>query len=357
MKVEIKKTFFLAALLLAVFIAGEVFLGVIFLIKDMRNQPIIRLAKAAKDYPYLYYSFRPDANNFINEDGLYTKKGKTRDPGKYRIILTGGSTARSSNAPYNETLAYRLEEELNDRFKCDIIEVINAGMSGYVLEQEFIFIQLVLRDYNPDMIIGLDGCNDMEGFALNRYTDFIYAPHYWRHFKVIEEGKEARKFYFRFKALFRNIFRAVKFAKRILKNRDFYDYSNVTDKRLEESSRLYVRILSDIHDFCASKNIPYYSFLQPIRWYVHDSSEYVRFDGIPKLGRLYRRYDEETKCLSYGFSLADIFEDDLDLYVDNYHVKPRGNLIFAEAIADSLEKRIAEDIRFQNLMGNKPDSQ
>ena len=333
-------------LVLVLLIIGEIFFGFVFFLKDVRHQ-LIHLEDTI-DYPYLYFSFKPDESEFINEDGLYTKRGRTKTE-KYRIILTGGSVARCSGAPYSKTIASCLEQELNKRFKD--IEVINAGMSGYVLEQEFIFIQLVLQYYKPDMIIGLDGYNDLISFKLNRYSDFAYSPQNWRDFKVIQKGKEEKKPYYRFKVLFRNIFRVIDFVKRLAKHQSAYDYGNITDGQLEEASQNYIRILNDMHDFCASKNIQFYSFLQPVKWYIPEGPEYARFDKIPQLAKLYRNYDRKIRDLSYGFSLTNIFENNLEIYTDDCHVEPQGNSVFAKAMAGFLEKRLAEE------MEKRPDAE
>ena len=205
-----KKAVFVALFVFILLVAGEIFFGIVFFLKDTKSR-LINLENT-KDHAYLYYTCRPDKEKAINEDGLYTKKGRARAPGKYRILLTGGSVARSLHAPYDKTISYYLEEELNKRLKTDKIEVINAAMPGYVAEQGFIFIQLVLRHYRPDMIIGLDGYNDLMSFKLNRYTGFIGAPQNWRDFMVIRDGKEAKRFYYRFKGLFRNLSRAVSFV-------------------------------------------------------------------------------------------------------------------------------------------------
>ena len=43
-------------------------------------------------------------------------------------------------------------------------------MSGYVVEQEFLLLQLVLQKYEPDLVFGLDGYNDLMSYKLNRHT-------------------------------------------------------------------------------------------------------------------------------------------------------------------------------------------
>ena len=255
---------------------------------------------------------------------------------------------------YDETITYYLERELNNRFKCDVIEVVNAGMSGYTVEQEFIFIQLVLQYYEPDVIIGLDGFNDLNSFYVNKDIDLGYLPQYWKCFQVVQKGKEERRFYHRFKAMFKNTARAVDFFQRVITGRQkqIQDYSHITDAELKNLGLTYIDILNDTRDFCSSKGIVYYSFLQPVKWYAPRFPEHGRFCPEECLNKLYGIYDEKIKGLDYGCSLTSVFGDALGDYTDNVHLNPEGNLIVARAMADFLEKKLAKDSKFRTLLGD-----
>ena len=333
-----RKTIYVFLSALIFLIIAELFFGVVFLLKDARER--LDLQNNTIDFPYLYFSFKPDDRRIINQDGLYSKAARDKDPGIYRIILTGGSVARSYKAPYDKTISYYLEEELRSRFRTEKIEVINAGMSGYVLEQDFIFIQLVLLYYKPDMIVGLDGYNDMMSFKLNRYDDFAFAPQNWRDFKVIECGKASAKWYYRFVGLFKNTARVFDFIGKLATRKSSYDYSAVTDKKLREARQAYFNILNDIYDFCLSKDVRYHAFLQPVKWYVPEGPCYVRYGGVPALGGLYREYDTGMRQCPYGISLTGIFENNMNVYSDDAHVNNEANIIIAKAMADVLEKEI-----------------
>lgn len=346
-----KKVIFVIITFIAIAIFLELFFGFVFFLKDAKQQ-LIHL-KDTQDYPYLYYTFKADSSNSINEDGLYTRSSRLKDPQRYRIILTGASTARSSGAKYNETIAAYLEQELNGRFRTKKIEVINAGMPGYVLEQEFIFAQLILQHYQPDMIIGLDGYNDLMSFKLNRNSKIYIAPQNWRDLKVIQKGKAERGLLSRLKVLFSNITRAFEFAGSLLSGKSSYDYSNITQGQLKEAAKAYEMILKDLHDFCSAKGIHFYTFLQPVRWYTIDGAPSANFKQDPKLIRLYKGYEEEVSFLPYGFSLTSIFKNKPGIYIDDCHVDAEGNLILARSIADFLEIRLASDVKFKNLIARQ----
>lgn len=75
-------------------------------------------------------------------------KGET-----YRIVLIGGSTAQE--VP---------EKLFEEAFKANTdrdIEVINLAMGGHIINQERIMLLLYGVRYNPDLIITLDGMNDI----------------------------------------------------------------------------------------------------------------------------------------------------------------------------------------------------
>ncbi|MEO1109101.1 MAG: SGNH/GDSL hydrolase family protein [Pseudomonadota bacterium] len=93
----------------------------------------------------------------------------------YRIFMMGGSTAYaigSQGRVYpdyptltnSETVSYFLEQTLREQLKDDMpgvkIEVINAGVAAYHSFQHVLYIYETLYEYEPDLIVFLDGHND-----------------------------------------------------------------------------------------------------------------------------------------------------------------------------------------------------
>jgi len=338
-----RKAFSLALSFGITIVTLEVALGLAFWIKD-RQSGAIHLSTAV-DHPYTYFTFAPDRARFTNEDGLYTKASRTKAQGKFRIVLVGGSLARSGQGriPYEHAIASELERELNSRLTTGEIEVVNAGMSAYVAEQEFILVQLVLQYYQPDMIITLDGYNDLLSFDANRPYEATYSPIQYRQLKVVEQGREQRSWLYRIKACFRNIFRAKNYFVSVIWKDEKRDYAKISDSQINQAASEYMNILRDMKDFASAKRIAFHSFLQPVRWYVPNDPVHVRLQGVPQLGSLYARYDEAFKQTSWASSLTDVFGSRSDLYIDDVHVIAEGNRILASAMADSLEKRLSKD--------------
>lgn len=107
----------------------------------------------------------------INGQGFRrsSEVSKSKSPDTYRIFFLGGSAAHgiSSAPPYplvhiymNETVDYYLEQKLKAAHPDKKIEVINAAVTGYQVFQHTAYILSELLDYQPDMVVFMDGAND-----------------------------------------------------------------------------------------------------------------------------------------------------------------------------------------------------
>ena len=98
-----------------------------------------------------------------------TDVSKVKPPNTYRIFLMGGSAAYglSSGPPFppviitnDQTIDYKLEHLLQPLFPDKHIEVINAAVTAYWTHHHLIYLHETLLDYDPDLVIFLDGIND-----------------------------------------------------------------------------------------------------------------------------------------------------------------------------------------------------
>jgi len=89
-----------------------------------------------------------------------------------RIILLGGSVTYGGESLYpeighrellrdDETIDYYLEQQLSREFPSKHWEVVNAGVKGYLLNQDLALLLSVVLRYHPDYVISLDGVNDL----------------------------------------------------------------------------------------------------------------------------------------------------------------------------------------------------
>lgn len=332
MKQFFKYFLFTFLILLFTAVLTEAVLEVAFRIKDRHADPL-----PVRDHPYLYFLY--DTAQGLNQYGFKTHYPIEKQPGKFRIVLVGGSVARGKKP--EQSIAHYLEKELNTQFQTDKIEVVNAGISAFVVEQEFILIQLLLQQYEPDMIVSLDGVNDLMTFDQNRYTqsDFNLPPHHWDDMEVIAPNRDRRKVLTRFPLFFKNITRVVAYfkVKQFEKN---YDWSQLTDARLQKVSDTYWQIIRDAHDFCKAKGIIYYNFLQPVRTCSYYRKKQEVTPSEQAQCRLYALMDGSVKKEPYAYSLVTLLDDRLDLFYDFCHVVPEGNEMIAKAMAE----RVAPDV-------------
>ncbi len=124
-----------------------------------------RLAKNVKCTHYSKYIYITNDQGFMStgESDFYYDPVKAKDV--YRIIVVGGSTVfgqgaytPAENLPatiYNYLQKIHLRNDKKVTY-----EVINAGISGYLSNQEFLYILTELLSFHPDLIIVYDGWND-----------------------------------------------------------------------------------------------------------------------------------------------------------------------------------------------------
>ncbi|MFQ6022530.1 MAG: hypothetical protein ACE5NW_07410 [Acidiferrobacterales bacterium] len=103
----------------------------------------------------LYLKYHPFVMFGPNWDDLLSKNKSQNDIlGKYRVLLLGGSTA----AGFPTDL---IIQALKKEFPTQEFDVINASWGAYNSRQELIVASLWGINLNPNLIITLDGANDL----------------------------------------------------------------------------------------------------------------------------------------------------------------------------------------------------
>lgn len=127
----------------------------------------------------------------IDEHGFRRTEpvSKTKPSDTFRVFLLGGSAAHgiSSAPPYpvrhiypEETIDARLEARLEAVAGGRRVEVINAAVTGYQVFQHTSYLTSELLDYDPDLVIFLDGANDhyVDNPEFAYQGDFVYQ--FWK---------------------------------------------------------------------------------------------------------------------------------------------------------------------------------
>jgi lysophospholipase L1-like esterase len=110
-------------------------------------------------HPLTVYSNLPDqrAPYYSTDERGFRRNGAERRPDPVaRVIVVGGSAAFGTGLPSDaDTFPARLEALLEGT------EVLNAAVIGHLSGQELSYVAAELVDLRPDLIIALDGWNDL----------------------------------------------------------------------------------------------------------------------------------------------------------------------------------------------------
>lgn len=109
-----------------------------------------------------------DVTYRINAQGLRSSTVSYKDKAKKRILLLGDSFVFGHGVEDNETLAVRMENILNSKFSKMKYEIINAGVPGYSLDNEYMTLKALLY-LKPDIVL--------LGICINDFYDLNF--HKW----------------------------------------------------------------------------------------------------------------------------------------------------------------------------------
>lgn len=341
--------------------------------------------------------FDPHRNHRLNPAfPLHSKDGFRRDKpvshkkplNTIRVIALGTSALYGigSNAPYpkhrslhnDETISYQLERILNEKLitagsNYDV-EVVNAGVSAYRTFHHVMYLKAELIDYEPDIVINIDGHNDF-------YTDRLEDP--WNRYtyssSVLVDQFNRRTMFLPIFSFTRSLAKysyAFNLGERICR-RVWYRTLNkplksVPDKPFQldgefdhrvrkAARRQYVLDLWQIHQLGAYVGFDHYVFLQPevvfesneelgdsdkrAKQITLDNMESSRAEKMRKIRALLPAIFAEHRIPF--FDVAELSLDNKNaenLYLDYCHLTPAGAKIAARRIAVHLGPRVLERI-------------
>ena len=118
-------------------------------------------------HPYLNFALNPEAaykeeRQFNSTYRIRRKEPiRPRDAVRWRALVLGGSTTFGEGTPREEdTWVYRLERKVRAAYGPDY-DVINGGVGGYNVIENFMHYFLLLDDLAPDLVILYVGINDV----------------------------------------------------------------------------------------------------------------------------------------------------------------------------------------------------
>ncbi|MCX5700016.1 MAG: hypothetical protein NTZ63_00510 [Candidatus Omnitrophica bacterium] len=264
---------------------------------------------------------------------------------KFRVIILGGSTAAQiPNNLFVDSLRPMVNRE---------IEVINLARSGYIVNQERIAFLLYGIKLDPDLLISIDGCNDIVTMTKTLSTGLPY------HNKFMELAVNHP-----FANLLFGILRNSQFVNCLvkIKERQIEIQAQKDNGLAEKCINNYVEGLYSISVIAKGLNIPYIAVLQP---YVHlkkNISSTEKFLRNVK-NYLYRKqffvdmYSKIDSTLAkYPFAGNTIYIngnrafDDThnDCFVDEVHINDQGEKILVQYILSYFSDNVVAQIGSQN---------
>lgn len=319
-------------------------------------------AKARSAYqPFTVWGVRKWHGKYINTDDtdLGTWRRTIQSMGQgcskagvRKVWVLGGSTVFGIGTPDSATIPSYLSRELNAR-PSDCVEVTNLGAEGYVTNQELILlIQQVKAGHHPDIAVFYDGINES---LVGGFSPGVPTAHW--NFELIQ-SKFENPGPSRLSCL-RLLYSAQLIGlltqkygpegRAAISDEDLAAKARATLQNYEWNLKL-VQLLASEYGFQT------YFFWQPALAY--GNKPLVPFEQKLKEartqelgGRVHRGlravYEEAERqsVASHKFVfLGNVLDEEKDpIYVDEFHLDPRGNEIIAHAIAKTVQPVLGSD--------------
>lgn len=386
--------FVTAALLIAV---AFVELASFVVLKVFATQPDVYSSESGLFDAHRNHRLNP-AFQLPGEKGrLHSPDGFRRDapvaienPAKtIRVIALGTSALYGigASAPYpthrplynDETITGVLETSLNQRLAESgsefRVEVINAGVSAYQTFHELMYLNADLLEYDPDIVINIDGHNDFYGTELNdRWAEYSYST------SILVDEYNGRSFFLpwltgvRSLAPYSNFFNLVEKAnKRVwyltkvekplpnTPHREMPPLEDFDANIAEIARRTFLRDLWQIHQLGQRQGYDHCVFLQPkvVLEPAEGLTEHDREIQRITIERMPDQASENARRIrgllpslfqAEGLPFYDVSaltphnDANEDLYIDYCHLTPAGARLVAEQIEEVLFPMVVERI-------------
>ena len=319
-------------------------------------------AQARSNYlPFMVWGVRKWHGKFINTDdtemGTWRRtvpaiSDACRNTAVRRVWFFGGSTVYGIGTPDWATIPSYLAGELNsDPAAC--VEVTNLGAEGYVTNQEVILLSQQLKaGRKPDIAIFYDGINES---LVGGFSPGIPTAHW--NFEMIktrfENGADSKL------GMFNNS-HIVQLISLLLQNYGQKGIPRTSDRevaaRAQATLQNYETNMRLVHILESAYGFKTYFFWQPVLAYgakpLAPFEQQLREARSKELGgrvhrgleAVYQEAEARSAAAQSFVFLGHIFDGVQEpLYVDEFHLDPRGNQIIAHAIAQAVRPGSAPD--------------
>lgn len=244
------------------------------------------------------------------------------------ILALGGSTTDGVKFPnsWPEQLARILKERNIPG------TVINGGIGGYTSSQELFKLIRDGLEFQPNIVISLNGVNDALNYGLPGH---LMVQPYQENVMKVAIGAEEGRWFPNATALFRRLFP---------KSTDI-DYSLGLSSSRPRAS-LYRKNVELMNVTCISQGCKYYDVIQPFSYFrsrhARPNPESVGTEFINSVNTLYEAILPFTQRHDYIRDATQVLESsDKAVYQnDGVHLTDEGNRIIAEYMLDMIKDRL-----------------
>ena len=245
----------------------------------------------------------------------------------YRIIVIGGST--SEQVP-SEELIRGFSPYVDKR-----VEVWNLGHGGYLINQSLIMLALYGIQLEPDLIINIDGVNDISDFTKMMPPGVVY------HSKYVTRAVESPWVNALFSVVNNSQFvlAVIKLGERAQERAAQHDV-----ERFEKMADNFVTTVGTISALAEGKGIKHLAVLQPylflrssitpreqslVKWYEY-RREFYKKSFLSMKEELSRQNFTQSTMLITALDAFD--QSNEEVFIDEVHLTPEGNRLFVDYI-------------------------
>lgn len=254
---------------------------------------------------------------------------RAKPAGTFRVLVLGDSIIMGSGLSEPDTLPAILQAELTQRWPEKRFEVLNAGVSGYGLREEYLVLKEDGLSLSPDLVV--------LGFCLNDVPGTVFADHINPRRDVRLPGKNRL---LALSALARFI--QERYNRIGLRN-DFLGLAewlaapagSAVDRRVQAGWQAWQAELKPILELCRAHQLPFLLVAFPHRGQFED--RWREFRPQHELTRLSREMNFDLLDPAPDFARG---LDQVYVFGDPVHPSGFGHRLIARRIADWMEKKV-----------------
>ena len=304
---------------------------------------VSQLKKICQDYqsiiqypiPFVHYEPNQKTDTVtINSHGFRGEefeKEKTND-NEYRIFMVGGSVMYGVYATSDDTTISGYLQQFYNELTVDYsIHVINAGANTHESFAETNLVKNKILDFKPDLIVVLDGYNDLYSPIKREYHEPTVLDQIEQYSLIIRKYYKTIQFY--------------EFVERVwTKQFDNEPRKQHSEDTMEEKALLWKSRWEEVCELGEKENFKVIITLQPLLgvgnkvltdWELRNVKELTNQNPASSYHVMQNKLKElETKCTATE-DLTSIFDDEASLiYFDVGHMGDKGNGMIAKKIFD-----------------------